>query len=420
MGNKQEWKADRTRIQSWIEHLSQFNATPGTGNTRQLFTQEDIGGRRYIIDEMKALGLEVSCDDIGNIYGVCKGSGEGLAPVWSGSHIDTVYQGGAFDGISGVVCAMEAVRMIREKGIPHKRDLVVTVFSGEEPARFGMGCIGSRVLSGHLTTDQAKKLMDPDGISLYEAAKQAGYTPDCLERSIKKPGDVYASVELHIEQNALLEREGLPLGVVTSICAPSNFVVEVTGRSAHAGGMSMEDRRDAFTAACEMALAVEECGRNESQSEYSTATVGSVKVEPNQSNIIPGKVEFTIDIRDAGKESKDHIGKMILERMEAIAEKRGVQVSWRQQNNDAPMPCDLHIMEKIERYSEEMGIPYKKMVSGAFHDSMFLGEFCPVGMIFVPSRDGLSHCPEEWTDYQYLETGSQVLAAVLAELANEE
>lgn len=182
----------------------------------------------------------------------------------------------------------------------------------------------------------------------------------------------------------------------------------------------MEDRRDAFAAACEMALAVEECGRNESQSEYSTATVGSVKVEPNQSNIIPGKVEFTIDIRDAGKESKDHIGKMILERMEAIAKKRGVQVSWRQQNNDAPMPCDLHIMEKIERYSEEMGIPYKKMVSGAFHDSMFLGEFCPVGMIFVPSRDGLSHCPEEWTDYQYLETGSQVLAAVLAELANEE
>lgn len=414
-----EWNADTRRIQTWIEALTQFNATPGAGNTRQLFTPEDMAARRYIIGEMEALGLEVTQDCIGNLYAVCQGTEPDAPPVWSGSHLDTVYQGGSFDGISGVVCAMEAVRMIKKAGIPHKRNLAVTVFSGEEPARFGMGCIGSRALAGHLTADMAKELTDEKGISLYEAMKTVGLEPEQLSGIRKKTGDIYASVELHIEQNVLLEREGIPLGIVTSICAPSNFIVEVTGRSAHAGGMSMEDRRDAFTAACEMALAVENFGKTASQSEYSTATVGSVRVEPNQSNIIPGRVEFTVDIRDAGKESKEHIAGLIIGRIEEIARERGVAVQYRQQNDDAPMPCDAHVMDIMKRHCEEMGIPYKRMVSGAFHDSLFIGEFGPIGMIFVPSRDGLSHCPEEWTDYGYLGMGSRVLAAALAELANE-
>lgn len=414
-----EWNADTKRIQTWIETLSKYNATPGVGNTRQLFTPEDMEARRYIIREMEDLGFSVSQDSIGNIYAVCEGTEPDLAPVWSGSHIDTVFQGGAFDGISGVVCAMEAIRLIKESGVPHKRNLVAAVFSGEEPARFGMGCIGSRALVGRFTTEMTRELHDPDGITLYDAMKDAGLDPGTVSDARKNPGEVYAHVELHIEQNVHLDREGLPVGIVSSICAPSNFIVEVTGRSAHAGGMSMEERKDAFTAASEMALAVEQIGKTESKSEYTTTTVGNVKVEPNQSNVIPGRVEFTVDIRDAGKDSKDHVSRRIIETIEGIAEKRGVTVRVEQQNNDRPMPCDPHLMEILERHCKAQGAAYKKMVSGPFHDSLFIGEFTPVGMLFVPSRDGLSHCPEEWTDYTYLGTGSQILAAALAELANE-
>lgn len=413
------WKADKNRIQTWIETLTTFNKTPGAGVTRQLFTKEDMEARAYIIKEMEALGLTVSKDCIGNLYAVLPGTDRKLAPVWSGSHLDTVYQGGAFDGISGVVCAMEAARLIKESGRPHKRDLVVTMFSGEEPARFGIGCIGSRALVGRLTTEMTKELCDADGISLYDAMAQAGLDADALPSIIKKPGDVYASVELHIEQNLYLERAGLPIGLVSSICAPSNLIVEVTGRSAHAGGMSMEERTDAFTAAAEMALEIEAVGRRESTSEFTTTTVGSVRIEPNQSNIIPGKVVFTIDIRDAAKASKDRIIALISEKLNEIAAKRGVFVKWEIQNDDTPMPCDSHIMELMENYCKEMGLGCQKMVSGPFHDSLFLGEFVPVGMIFVPSKAGLSHCPDEWTEYEDLAQGSQVLTAVLYELCNE-
>ncbi len=414
-----EWNASQENIQNWIETLTAFNKTPEAGVTRQLFTPEDMEARAYIKKEMESLGLTVSQDCIGNIYAVLEGTEPELSPVWSGSHLDTVYQGGAFDGISGVVCAMEAARIIKESGLPHKRNLVVTMFSGEEPARFGMGCIGSRALAGRLTTEMTKSLHDADGVTLYDAMKQVELDPEGLSSIIKKPGDVYASVELHIEQNIYLERAGLPIGLVSSICAPSNLVVQVSGRSAHAGGMSMEERKDAFTAACEMALAVESIGRLESQSEFTTTTVGSVQVEPNQSNIIPGRVVFTIDIRDAAKASKDRIIRLITERLETIAQNRGVSVQWEIQNDDTPMPCDSHISGMMENYCKEMEIPFQRMVSGPFHDSLFLGEFVPVGMLFVPSKAGLSHCPEEWTDYKDLKQGSQILASTLMELCNE-
>lgn len=414
-----EWNNDETYIRKWIENLKQFNRTPGAGITRQLFTPEDMAARVYIKNEMEHLGLEITEDAMGNIFAVSEGTEPKLAPIWSGSHLDTVYQGGAFDGISGVVCAMEAIRMIGEAGISHKRNLTAVVFSGEEPARFGIGCIGSRAMIGAMTVQDTKKYCDQDGISLWEAMKNVGLDPEKIPEAIKRPGDVYATVELHIEQNVHLDRENIPIGIVTSICAPSNLIVEVEGRSAHAGGMSMEERRDAFAAACEMSLEIERLGKTESTSDFTTATVGSVKVEPNQSNIIPGKVTFTVDVRDAAKESKDRIMGLIRKAIERIAQARQVNVTIGEQNNDTPMPCDPHIMELIQKYCEDSKIPFKKMVSGPFHDSLHTGEFAPAGMIFVPSRNGLSHCPEEWTSYEDLVRGSRILASVLADLAEE-
>lgn len=414
-----KWNNDAAQIRTWIETLTQFNCTPEAGITRQLFTPEDMAARKYIIGEMEALGLKVSHDAIGNIYAVCEGTEPELAPVWSGSHLDTVYHGGAFDGISGVVCAMEAIRLIKEAGLSHKRNLVAVVFSGEEPARFGIGCVGSRALIGELSTEQAKTYKDVNGISLYDAMKEVGLDPEKLHEAKKHSGDVYASVELHIEQNVHLDREGLPIGIVTSICAPSNLVVTVSGRSGHAGGMFMEERKDAFAAVCEMALEIERIGQTESTSDFTTATVGSVKVEPNQSNIIPGRVVFTVDVRDAAKSSKDRIMDLIQAAILRIAEERGVKAEIHVQNHDTPMPCDPHLVGIIEGHCKDMNLSYKKMVSGPFHDSLHIGEFAPVGMIFVPSRNGLSHCPEEWTDYEDVCRGSRVLASTLLDVANE-
>lgn len=414
-----KWNNDVTQIQTWIETLKQFNCTPEAGITRHLFTPEDMAARKYIIGEMEKLGLTVSQDAIGNIYAVCEGTEPELAPVWSGSHLDTVYQGGAFDGISGVVSALESIRLIKEAGLSHKRSIVAAVFSGEEPARFGIGCIGSRALIGQLTTEMTKEYKDPDGISLYDAMVHVGLDPEKLHEAIKHPGDVYASVELHIEQNVHLDREGIPLGIVTSICAPSNLIVTVSGRSAHAGGMSMGERKDAFMAVAEMALEIEKIGRTESTSEFTTATVGMVNVEPNQSNIIPGRVVFTVDVRDAAKASKDRIMELVKAAILHIADERGVTADIYVQNHDTPMPCDPHLMDIIEGHCKDMGVAYKKMVSGPFHDTLHIGEFAPSAMIFVPSKNGLSHCPEEWTDYADVCRGSRILASTLLDVANE-
>lgn len=414
-----KWTNDHSQLQTWIETLNQFNATPGDGITRQLFTPEDMAARRYLISEMEKLGLQVHQDAIGNIYGVAEGTDPSLAPVWSGSHIDTVLHGGSFDGMCGVLCAMESVRIIREAGLSHRRSIVCCIFSGEEPARFGIGCVGSRALIGEMSTQEARERKDVNGVSLYDAMVEVGLDPEKLPTAKVQPGQVHAHIELHIEQNVHLERQGVPIGVVTSICAPSNLVVTVSGRSGHAGGMAMTERWDAFAAVAEMALEVERIGRTESTSDFTTATVGRVNVEPNQSNIVPGKVVFTVDVRDAAKASKDRIMEMIKAMIMDVAAKRGITAEIYVQNHDTPMPCAPFLQDIIEGHCQDQGVPCMKMVSGPFHDALHIGEFCPVGMIFIPSKAGLSHCPEEWTDYGDVCRGSRILASTLLDVANQ-
>jgi len=413
-----KWTNDHVQLQHWIETLNQYNCTPGTGVTRQLFTPEDMAARKYIMGEMEKLGMSVRVDAMGNIFATFEGTDPSLPPVWSGSHLDTVYQGGSFDGICGVLCAMESVRIMRQAGIQPKRSIVVCVFSGEEPARFGIGCVGSRALIGEMSAETAKKHKDINGVSLYDAMKEVGLDPELIPTAKVEEGQVFAHIELHIEQNVHLDREGLNIGIVTSICAPSNLVVTISGRSGHAGGMAMTERWDAFAATAEMAMEIERIGRTESTSDVTTATVGSVRVEPNQSNIVPGKVVFTVDVRDAAKASKDRIMEMIKAMIYEVAEKRGVKADIYDQNHDTPMPCAPFLQDIIEGHCVEQGHSYKKMVSGPFHDAMHIGEFTPVGMIFIPSKNGLSHCPDEWTDYEDVCRGSQVLASTLLDVAN--
>lgn len=407
----------KLRVDSLLDAVDMFKE-PGKGTTRLPLSKEEHAAREYLIEQMKEIGLEVQVDAIGNIYGCLPGQESHLAPVWTGSHIDTVKEGGKFDGIAGVVCGMEALRLIQENQLEHKRDLVVVIFTSEESARFGMGCIGSRTMAGHLKEDELESVVDETGKNLAELLLE-NEIPSVNFNSIqKKKGDVYASVELHIEQARNLERHNKQIGIVTAICAPSNLMLTIEGEQSHAGGTSMADRKDAYMAAAEISLALEDCSQN-GISDYTTGTVGYLELTPNAVNVIPGKVKMSIDVRDSDYISKNQVVEAFFKRVQEIAAKRHVKVSVENKCNDVPMKCDSNLVSMIEKSCVDRNLEYMKTVSGAYHDSLFIGEFAPVGMIFVPSKNGISHSPEEWTDIEDLEAGTRLLTEVLLNLANQ-
>lgn len=410
--------ADKKRIEHWIDGMNRFNSTPQYGTTRVLFTKSEIENREYVKEEMKKLGLTVTEDAIGNIFATLPGSEPDKAPVWTGSHIDTVLNAGKFDGMAGVVCGMEALRLIKESGLTHKRNLTVVVYTSEEPTRFGLSCLGSRAMAGELTLEDTKKLYDKDGKSLYQVLDELNYNLPDFSKIQKQKGDVYAAVELHIEQNNRMERNQESIGIVKKICAPSNYFVEVKGCQSHAGGTDMADRRDAYAAGCEMALLLEKLAR-ECPSEYNTATIGKVEVFPGAVNVIPGLMRFWVDIRDCNMDTKQKLIEEWKKGAEAIAEMRGVELTVMEENHDVPLTCDESIVEKLRLICEEKGLPYGFHISGPYHDTLFTGRFTRAAMIFVPSKNGISHSPEEWTDYEELATGTDVLARILLQLANE-
>lgn len=411
-------KASSQNIQADLEHLSQFNSTPGEGITRILFTDPEIKARGYIKSRMKELGFSVREDAIGNIFGKLNGTNPELSPVWTGSHIDTVLHAGRFDGMAGVVGGMEALRLIRQSGLPHARDLEVIVFTSEEPTRFGKGCLGSRTMAGDLTMEEAGKLFDKDGNSLENVLKSLGYDLNRLSGIRREKGDVYGCVELHIEQGAVLESIGVKTGIVTAISAPTDMRVRVQGTQQHAGATPMYLRRDALTASAKIILELEELARV-SRDLSTVATVGVVEVHPGATNVIPGEVRFTIDLRSSDFETKNDILAKLRHSMDSLSFTRGVKISTETICHEHPVKADPHIVETIKAACTEKNLEYNLMVSGAYHDSMFVAQFAPIGMIFVPSKGGISHHQDEWTDYEDIAAGADILAETLLRLSNE-
>lgn len=410
-------KASAENIQKDIENLDKFNSTPGEGTTRILFTPPELAARDYIKGRMEALGLAVREDAIGNIFGKLPGARPELAPVWTGSHIDTVPHAGSFDGMAGVVGGLEALRMIRESGAPHARDLEVIVFTSEEPTRFGKGCLGSRALADDLTLGDAEALTDKDGASLKSVLEALGYDLSQFGAIRRQKGDVFACVELHIEQGAVLESLGLKTGLVTAISAPTDLRVTVDGTQEHAGATPMYLRKDALSAAAQVMLELEglaRAGRDPS----TVATVGMVEVHPGATNVIPGQVRFSVDMRSCDFEEKTIILEKMQRFMEAVGHTRGVSFSTELVCHEKPAAADPQVLEVLKAVCGEAGLRYNLMPSGAYHDSMLVARFAPFGMIFVPSRGGVSHHRDEWTDYGDIATGVDVLAGSLLRLAN--
>lgn len=401
------------RIEKDLEAINSFTATPGKGITRFTFSQEYMRARDYVITELTRIGARVSTTVGGNLRGRLEGSEKGHPPVMAGSHIDSVFQGGRFDGVAGVVCALEAARVIAENKVAHRYPFDVVVFAEEEGSRFGSVMVGSRAWIGKLSNDDLLRLKDRDGISYVEAMESTGLIID--DPNILRASDVMAMIELHIEQSLVLESKGIRIGVVEGINGIKQFMVTLDGVANHAGATPMGLRNDALQGAARIIMEVERIAIHE-MGENTVATVGYVNCEPGQANVIPGKVQFTVDIRDLDKKRLGEAAKRVTAQIEKICGDRGLAFDVTPRSDTPPVRLSEKIIRLIEEAARGINVQFLRMPSGALHDSSILPEITEVGMIFVPSKEGRSHCPQESTELNDLAAGAQVLLGATLKL----
>jgi len=404
------------KLHERIEELAAIDsAHEGGGLTREVYTPEYARAVELVGGWMREAGLEVREDTVGNLFGRWPGSAPELPRILTGSHFDTTLNAGKYDGVLGVLGAIEAVAILRAAGFAPRRGIELVGFAGEEP-RFGAGCVGSRAMVGALTREDLDRMADRDGVTIAEAMRGVGLDPDRIAAARIDPAGYDSLIELHIEQGAVLEHRGIPIGVVEHIAAPHDLRIELTGKASHSGSTPMELRRDELTGASELVLEVERLAR-QSPSGVTVGTVGVLEVSPGAVNVVPGQVRMDIDIRDSDLEAREAVIDGVLAGLDAIAERRGLAVNVTPITRDDPAACDPRIVEAVRNACEALGTPYLGMTSGAYHDSMVLGSQLPIGMIFVPSRDGISHHPDEYTAPEELELGVGVLAGALERLA---
>src|SRR5437016_8983067 len=385
---------DRDRLLSEIETLASFSDAEAPAVTRIVFTPTDMTARAWMKEHCEDAGLSVRQDAIGNTFARWSGSDPAASVVGTGSHIDAIPNAGRYDGVVGVLGGLEAMRALRQSGFRPKHSIELLVFTSEEPTRFGIGCLGSRLLSGTCSADAASKLTDRDGASLEQVRLAAGFAGELA--AVKLATGYYkAFVELHIEQGPILERERIALGVVTHIAAPASFRVSIEGSGGHAGGVLMADRKDALCAAAELILAIEKAA-HASGALDTVATVGVCDVFPGAVNSIPSRVGITLDIRDTDLVRRDGVMKAIERAGETISKKRGVVIRNELINADAPADCAPEVRAALAVSCREHGFPFLEMVSRAYHDSLFVSRIAPTGMLFIPCRNGYSHRPDDY------------------------
>ena len=404
-----------SRLDAAIEELAAFNDDPEAGGiTREVYTPTYRAALERVAEWMRDAGLETRLDAVGNLFGRWAGT-EDAPLVLTGSHVDTTLNAGRFDGVLGVLGAIDAIHALRADGFVPRRAIEVVAWAGEEP-RFGTGCVGSRAAAGALDRADLDALVDRDGVSMAAALRDAGLDPDRLADAALDPAGVHALVELHIEQGIVLERAGEPLGVVTAIAAPHDFRLTFRGAATHAGATPMNLRRDALAGAAEAMVALERITRD-SPSGTTVGTVGVVRARPGAINVVPGEVELDVDVRDSDRGARDTVVAGIVAAAREIAGRRGLEVDLTPIVEDVPVACDPRVVDAAAAAAEALGLPYRRMTSGAYHDAMIMGARVPIGMIFVPSRGGVSHHPDEFTAPDELARGVQVLAGTLARLA---
>jgi len=406
---------DQQRLLSELETLATISDAEPPAVTRIVFTPTDLKGRAWMIARCEEAGLAVRQDAIGNIFAQWNGADPKAPAVGTGSHIDAIPNAGKYDGVVGVLGGLEAIRALQRSGFRPKNSIELLVFATEEPTRFGIGCLGSRLLSGTLSAEAAAKLKDRDGKAVDEVCRKVGLSGRLQD--VKLPKGYYKGfVELHIEQGPLLERAKMSLGIVKSIAAPASLRISIEGAGGHAGGVLMPDRKDALCAAAELILAVERAARSSGAAD-TVATVGVCDVFPGAVNSIPSRAGMTLDIRDTDLARRDGAMRTIERAAKDISTKRQVSIQSEVLNADAPADCAPEVRGALAESCREHGFPFLEMVSRAYHDSLFMSRIAPTGMLFIPCRNGYSHRPDEYAAPEDIARGALVLAEALAKLS---
>ena len=377
-------RIDIDRLSAELLELAAFSgdSAPPPAVTRVLYTEPDMKARAYFTRLCTDAGLIVREDAIGNTFARWVGSSPNLPAVGTGSHNDAIPHAGMYDGTVGVLGGLEAIRALQASGFQPKRSIELLMFTSEEPTRFGIGCVGSRALSGLLVPEKLAELRDTEGLRLEDVRRSAGFGGSLDE--VRLPSDYYSAfVELHIEQGPILERENLPIGIVTAIAAPASLTVELAGEGGHAGAALMAGRKDALCAAAEIVLAVEAAAKATGSAD-AVATTGVCRVHPGAINSVPSKVFLMIDIRDANRAPRDQTVGIVRTAIEEVTARRGVGAKVEMINSDPPAAMAPPVVAAVQAACGQSELPFKKMVSRAYHDSLFMAHAFPTGMIFIP------------------------------------
>ena len=405
-------RIDPARLLGRLDRLAQIGRIDGGGCSRLALTDDDRRGRDLVVSWMRELALDVRVDAIGNVFGVRAGRRD-LAPVMTGSHIDTVRTGGRYDGNLGVIGGLEVVQTLNDAGVQTERPIVVAFFTDEEGARFAPDMLGSLVYVGGMPLAEALDVRAIDGPRLGDELERIGYAGDA-PIGVLRPG---AFVELHIEQGPVLDAEGTTLGAVEDLQGISWQEVIITGQSNHAGTTPMRLRHDAGYAAAAIATFVRGLTREMGGSQV--ATVGKIDLHPNLINVIAARARLTVDLRNTDEVLLQQAEARFAAFLERLAEEEGVSIETRRLARFEPVIFDAGVVRRIEAVTRRLGHSQRRMTSGAGHDAQMLARVCPTAMIFVPTIKGISHNPAGRTEPADLAAGTDVLLHTLLELANE-
>jgi beta-ureidopropionase / N-carbamoyl-L-amino-acid hydrolase len=409
-------RVDGTALRQRIEALSLFGRPPGgsfsDGVSRVAYSNADVAGRRYTIDLIRAAGLDPRVDAAGNIFGRRGGTNASLPPILFGSHIDSVPNGGNFDGDLGSLAALGALEALAAANLRTRHPLEMVVWSAEEGVAFNRGLNGSRVVAGDVKPSDMDQVWN--GMTRADAMRKIGGDPGHITEAVRPRGAHHCYLELHIEQGGTLERQSIPIGVVEGVVAIDRYEVTVTGFANHAGTTPMPDRQDALLAASHLTIAVREIINAEPGRQV--GTVGRLEVIPNAPNVIPGIVRLTIELRDLSAEKLTRLAELIHARAIAIATDTKTSIEFTSRNHNAPASAAEDVQRAIERSARQLGLSSRRLPSGAGHDAQMMAQLSPMGMIFVPSVRGISHSPLELTRWDDCARGADVLLGAVLEM----
>lgn len=410
-------KTSLDRIKKDIENLAKFNSSTEGGLTRFSLTPEDKMARDYLKDELRKLNLEIYEDPAGTLFARREGSHKDAKAILIGSHFDSVKNGGNFDGPAGVVMALEIMRTLDENKVALKNPIEFVALIEEEGGRFGSGVFGSRAMVGLVDYEELERNKDKDGISMADAFREFGFDPTKIKEAKKDKDKIKAFIELHIEQGPILEKESKDVGIVEFIVGINEFRITISGKADHAGTTPMDMRSDAVLAASKVIGQTADYAMAENNG--TVATVGSLEVKPGAANIVAKEAVFTVDIRSKSQESIDRVKSKILKDLGVITKETSTSFEISEMLNAKPVEMNPNIVEMFKESAEEMDLSYKMMLSGAGHDAMIMSQITDVGLIFVPSKGGKSHSKDEWTDYDQLQKGIELVYETVIKLGEE-